>query len=486
MLSEPGYFDAQARSIGYRSFSAMILSVGLVWRRVTEEDFLKPLAEKRIPDLIELWWNEVFGNGKVHLEELKGNRELSFAVCSLMACSDSASEGFGFATKVLLDEVGNESACWLWSLELLRDYQTLTYNVNRSKCIVFPKAHVPNSGFTLRSLSQNLSYLRPCEVEPRWNFVPCGDLSNKTKPFNVLVLPWPLHIPNQSFSPVPSDEIAEGFSYLDFDLIDPSEVIENWFKKCLSKVRDLGIKIDLIVLPELSLTEQQFDQIKTLCETGGIHVLAGVSQKINGRKFNMLKWFGGATTIVQHKHHRWRIDRRQVVKYELSGVVSADQVWWENTDLVPRQINFAVLANDVVVCPLICEDLARQDPVAEIVRRVGPSLVIAILMDGPQRMDRWSAQYAGVLADDPGSSVLTVTSLGMVRRNGEHASASICLWRDQLNQPKTIELSNDETAVVLSLGFQGSKEFSADGRAVDGVLFPILHNTYHLRVPLEN
>jgi hypothetical protein len=48
---------------------------------------------------------------------------------------------------------------------------------------------------------------------------------------------------------------------------------------------------------------------------------------------------------------------------------------------------------------------------------IGPNLVIALLMDGPQLENRWPARYATVLAEDPGSAVLTVTSLGMVRRS---------------------------------------------------------------------
>jgi hypothetical protein len=58
------------------------------------------------------------------------------------------------------------------------------------------------------------------------------------------------------------------------------------------------------------------------------------------------------------------------------------------------------------------EDLARPDPVGDLVRSVGPNLVIALLMDGPQLRARWSGRYAMSLADDPGSFVLSVTSLG--------------------------------------------------------------------------
>ena len=47
-------------------------------------------------------------------------------------------------------------------------------------------------------------------------------------------------------------------------------------------------------------------------------------------------------------------------------------------------------------------DLAQPDPVASIIRQVGPSLVIGLLLDGPQLAERWPARYASVFADDPG------------------------------------------------------------------------------------
>ena len=84
---------------------------------------------------------------------------------------------------------------------------------------------------------------------------------------------------------------------------------------------------------------------------------------------------------------------------------------------------------------LICEDLARPDPVGEVVRAVGPNLIIALLSDGPQLNSRWPSRYAGVLADDPGSSVLTVTSAGMAKlsKSGDPAKDRpdvIAFWRD--------------------------------------------------------
>ena len=66
---------------------------------------------------------------------------------------------------------------------------------------------------------------------------------------------------------------------------------------------------------------------------------------------------------------------------------------------------------------LVCEDLAQIDDVADVLRSVGPMVLIIPLLDGPQLSSRWAARYASVLADDPGSTVLTLTSYGMARRS---------------------------------------------------------------------
>ena len=72
----------------------------------------------------------------------------------------------------------------------------------------------------------------------------------------------------------------------------------------------------------------------------------------------------------------------------------------------------------------VCQDLAAIDDVAELVRSVGPTVIYTPLLDGPQLSSRWSARYASVLADDPGSAVLTLTSYGMVQRSRPHGRDS--------------------------------------------------------------
>ena len=132
-------------------------------------------------------------------------------------------------------------------------------------------------------------------------------------------------------------------------------------------------------------------------------------------------------------------------------------------------MNFFSLQPWLTMGVLICEDLARQDPVGDLIRAVGPNLVVALLMDGPQLASRWPARYATVLADDPGSSVLTLSSLGMVLLSkpfDKPTSRVVGLWKDYTSRDAVeIELPPRKKGVVLSLTRQLREEFSADGRS---------------------
>ena len=100
---------------------------------------------------------------------------------------------------------------------------------------------------------------------------------------------------------------------------------------------------------------------------------------------------------------------------------------------VPRKAIQFVEVAELVLTSLVCEDLAHNDEIAQLIRSVGPTLVMNVLLDGPQLTSRWTARYASVLADDPGSAVLTLTSYGMAERSRPHgrdASSVIALWKD--------------------------------------------------------
>jgi hypothetical protein len=111
--------------------------------------------------------------------------------------------------------------------------------------------------------------------------------------------------------------------------------------------------------------------------------------------------------------------------------------------------------------------------VAEIIRAVGPTVVIALLLDGPQLSSRWAARYASVLADDPGSAVLTLTSFGMVERSRPHGrdfSRVIALWKDPSRGTREISLEAGAQGVLLTTCGERATPRSADGRGpVDNV-----------------
>lgn len=120
------------------------------------------------------------------------------------------------------------------------------------------------------------------------------------------------------------------------------------------------------------------------------------------------------------------------------------------------------------MCVLICEDLARPDPASDLIRAVGPNLVISLLMDGPQIATRWPARHATTLAEDPGSSVLAVTSLGMAQLSRPATSVDrgrvIALWKEEGASSVEIELPRHCQAAVLSISMKPCLDWSADGR----------------------
>jgi hypothetical protein len=179
---------------------------------------------------------------------------------------------------------------------------------------------------------------------------------------------------------------------------------------------------------------------------------------------------GGHHWSVQHtrsKHHRWSLNKPQLASYALSNRLSPDKIWWENINLPPREMLFAEFSRGSVLTSLICEDLARIDPCQAALRAVGPNLTLVLLMDSAQIVNRWPAQYAGVLADDPGTSVLTLTSFGLLRRanlSDGHTSRAIALWREPQAKGREIELPVGYHAQLLSLRRELQREVTVDGR----------------------
>lgn len=177
-----------------------------------------------------------------------------------------------------------------------------------------------------------------------------------------------------------------------------------------------------------------------------------------------------AVITSRWKHHRWRLDEPQISTYALGAQLQPQVHWWEAIPLKERELHVNVFRTSSAYTTLICEDLARSDPCHGVLRDLGPNLVFVMLMDGPQLKDRWSARYSTTLADDPGSSVLTYTSLGLIERSnmvghfGE--SRVIALWKDDTGKTREIPCPKGAHGVVITLSGYPVTEVTLDGRDV--------------------
>jgi len=131
-----------------------------------------------------------------------------------------------------------------------------------------------------------------------------------------------------------------------------------------------------------------------------------------------------------------------------------------------RSLHFVTVGEEITIVSLVCEDLAETDQLADVIRSVGPTVVFTVLLDGPQLASRWAARYASVLADDPGSVVLTLTSFGMVQRSrppGREASPIVALLKDE-HGFREIPLEPGAQAVLLTACGSRAIRRTADGR----------------------
>jgi hypothetical protein len=459
----------------------------------SQGDALKAWTDK-VHDLGEKWrrflrsggslddldgeWLIVCQSFPVPLGETRDRRTLCEALMKLAAAADEACEGVGAPKNQAAGEYGTLTDV---GSALLRESGTLCTTIDQSRLRVLPRMHTPQNGLTERSLSHYLSLCDASEVTPHWLSYPF--LENES--INLLLIPWPFEVLVNQFRET-ADAAAglpEDFGFFTFTH-DPESRPED-LTECVEglhaeAMRKLG-RIDGVVLPELSITDEQFRALrKSLPQE--CFLIAGVGDRETAGHRGMNEvWlsFPPLADVVQKKHHPWKLDESQVIQYGLGGVLSPYREWWEYVDCTDRHLNFISISEDLVVCALVCEDLARPDPVANIVRTVGPNLVIALLMDGPQTKERWAARYATVLADDPGCSVLSLTSLGMAQLSRPETGPSrprvVALWKDRFKGAVEIELPEGNDAIAVSLSIRYDEEFTADGRGDGGnAAFPIL------------
>jgi hypothetical protein len=449
-----------------------------------------------------LWKQLMAGWKKPIRESLRGSDGfgLSAAVLELAVLADAASVGVGVAGFVGLGD--NEEKFYNQADKLPQadgNGSSLCCDIDKSRARVLPKMHTPQSGLTIRSLSMHLALCSGDEITPCWMLSGGWSAPLSTNSLNLLLVPWPQYIRPSQFAksellPMDSSSFPEKYGYFTFSLRASATLEQNLVdrvEKLLTETEDLMGRIDAVVFPELALTPSMYEKISLAVQNRKAMLIAGVMSDggpHNHSANEVLCDVPGLTQLQQHKHHRWCLDRPQIEQYGIGSQLDPEMLWWEHLNLQQRSLTFLSLTPWLVLSVLICEDLARPDPAGDLIRSVGPNLVIALLMDGPQIKERWSARYATTLADDPGSSVLTLTSIGMSSlsrpASGPNRGKTIALWKDaKSGGPVEIDLPDGHDGVVLSLTARWFEEFTADGRS-DGkaTSHPVLSGVHPIKI----
>ncbi|HKP74456.1 MAG TPA: hypothetical protein VJT67_02885, partial [Longimicrobiaceae bacterium] len=400
--------------------------------------------------------------------------ELCRAILELHAYADDACANFGFFS-------GSPAPMYFLANLHLAATGSLS-RIPKRHGVVLPKHRTPQTGLSPRSLSLHLTY-HQSEVNVHWRTIPWVNRHRNENTLNVVVVPWPYQIRSSDFgraAAAAADAEREPFHYFRYasaEPLDPNRVLD-----LLAQVYREIDTVDLLVFPEVALTQDDLDALRRglVARFGADRMLPLVVAGVRGTRGELetnrvvlsAYFVGEWYEVGQDKHHRWKLDTEQIQTYGLAASLNVRHQWWEAVDIPHRCLSFMVPNGWLNLCPLICEDLARLEPVSDLIRGVGPTLVVAVLMDGPQIADRWPARYVGVLADDPGTSVLSVTSLGMAKRSlprNREVNLTTVGWKDRRTGWEPIRVPDGgDCAVLLTLNAEWVEEFAADGRSDRG------------------
>jgi hypothetical protein len=441
--------------------------------------------ERGIPDLLANEWRVFCERLSAPFEDLVHGRDQRMleALLTLHAIADEACAGFG---SVLDPTDGRGSRYRGRAQELLATTGSLA-RIPPDRLRVLPKARTHAGGSSVGSLSRYVCALMTT-VDVRWHKLPTRRRGNpRVDHVNFLLLPWPLKVRESDFSVVQNSldtRTVDPFGLFEFS---PSESLDlDLLDRVLVSARDEVENVDVVLMPESAVDEADLDGLEALLDQHGVTGLhvgvrsranhdgrlgsnwvhTGVSPKLErgglpGRPTDR-RWFH----VRHNKHNRWLLDERQIYQYHLGGALHPHVRWWEAMEIPRRSVSF-IQFGQITFCIMICEDLAQSDTLPEVLRRVGPTLIYAPLLDGPQITSRWAARYASVFADDPGSAVLTLTSFGMVQRSrpvGRDFAPVVALWKDPARGTREIRLEEGSAGILLTACTGRATQRTRDGR----------------------
>lgn len=442
-----------------------VQAAGQEWRLVA-----RPGRTDRIPQEVLEQWEILNRHRETPLSDLRHAR--AEGLCS------------AFLT---LHAMADEACCWLGTRSddsferhawrLMAEHGSLS-RISPARVRIVPKTNFPGKGITIRSFSRYLG-LSYESVELHWRkfestLAPLETIADRYS-FNAVLLPWPYRIEASAFRPVegPLQNMdSEAYGFFEFAPDAPLDL--SHVARLLEKAIEEAERVDALILPEAAVEPHELYPLEGLLAEHGVRYLfAGVREKAGtdslGRNYLHLGVHSGPgwKCFEQTKHNRWCLDGNQIRQYHLTRALEPSKLWWEGIDLPERTVEIIDVGGSATTVPLICEDLARLDEVSDLLRRLGPTIIIAVLLDGPQLSGRWSGRYASVLADDPGSAVLTLTSYGMAARSrppGKPPSRVVAMWNDPHTGLHELELGRGASGILLTASEGMTHGWTADGR----------------------
>ena len=437
------------------------------WCRRTD-DGLSPM-----PELVQSEWEVVRNASATSLNDLSSGRawRLCVALLTLHAIADEVCAGVGV-------RAGRREPIGISLRAQMRELLARSGSMARivpDRLRVLPKYRTSGVGITSRSISRYTCVVGPSvEFEVRGVAGRCAACEQGQ--LNLLLLPWPLRIEDDDFRPLAGsvrERPVEPYGFFEYRPSDDFDL--GLVDRVLRAARQEAGHIDVVVLPESSLLEEDLDELE---ETLALHdvdmliagVRSGSDDPSGGSNWVHIgsRFASHWARVRQDKHHRWSMDSSQIAQYHLEHVLDPRLRWWEAMPVQPRSLQLVERGDGQAIASLVCEDLARIDEVTNLLRAVGPNLVVSLLLDGPQLATRWTARYAAALVDDPGSAVLTLSSFGMVHRtwSGSHEPSSIvALWKDAVGRSVEIPLDQGAQGIVLTTDWRPAIRRAADGRS---------------------
>ena len=374
-------------------------------------------AEERdgpVPKLVAETWGVVRERAEMPLDQLAQGRDwpLCEALVTLHAIADEACAGLFVA----LDRSDGEGCLYrARGRELLARTGSLA-RIGSHFVRVLPKIRTPPSGRP--SFSRYASVCRP-GLETRWHKLPARHrgVDPRSQHSQLLLLPWPLRVREADFRAVEGSVqrlAREPFGLfefapeegLDLDLLD---------RMLLAACDEVG-NVDVVVLPESAIDEGEVDALEAVLDRHGVVFLqAGIRGRGPGGLGSNQLHIGVSPTldeggplasspyepwfhIRQDKHHRWSLDEGQIYQYHLGGALHPHVRWWEAIDVPRRTLQIMEVGEGITIVSLVCEDLARNDDVAEVIRSVGP----VDRLDGSPRRPAASVALVGALRERDG------------------------------------------------------------------------------------